>query len=49
VVIHGLSGFKKKIMKNKPVATRSGEFNICGKFWLSGQKLILLEEASWRV
>jgi hypothetical protein len=30
VVSHGLSGCNKKTIKNKLVATRSGEFTICG-------------------
>jgi hypothetical protein len=31
MVSHGLSGCNKKIIKNKLVATRSGEFTICGQ------------------
>ena len=38
-VSHGLSCCNKKIFKNKVVATRSGEFTICGQTsckWKSG-------------
>jgi hypothetical protein len=31
VVSHGLSGCNKKTIKNKLVATRSGEVTICGE------------------
>jgi hypothetical protein len=34
---HGLSCCNKKIIKNQLVATRSGEFTICGKVVVSGK------------
>jgi hypothetical protein len=50
VVIHGSSGCNKKIIKNKLVATRSGEFTISGKVVISGQVVrnpLALKEGSW--
>jgi hypothetical protein len=50
VVSHGLSGCNKKTIKNKLVATRSGEFTICGKVVVSGQVVrsgLAPKEGSW--